>query len=65
MENYIPTPFEFSNTKESNTDGELLQDLFDEYNKLDPAINKDKFSKDIKAAVVIRKSGNTKKYYKK
>jgi hypothetical protein len=46
-------------------EGELLQDLFDEYNKLDPIINKDKFSKDIKAVVVIRKSGNTRKYHKK
>jgi hypothetical protein len=64
-ENHIPTPLKFINTKEFNTDGELLQDLFDEYNKLDPTINKDKFSKDIKSAIVIRKSGNTRKYYKK
>jgi hypothetical protein len=64
-ENYIPTPLEFINLKEFNTDGELLQDRFDEYIKLNPTINKDKFSKNIKMAIVIRKNDNTRKYHKK
>jgi hypothetical protein len=65
MENHIPTPLEFINTKELNTDGELLQDLFDEYNKLDPIANKNKFTKDITSAIVIRRISNNRKYYKK
>jgi hypothetical protein len=64
-ENRIPTPLEFINTTEFNTDGELLQDLFDEYNKLDPTANKNKFAKDITSAIVIRRIGNNRKYYKK
>jgi hypothetical protein len=51
MENYLPTPIEFINTKDFNTDGELLQGLFDEYNKLDPTANKNKFAKNITSVV--------------
>jgi hypothetical protein len=65
MENDIPTPLDFINIKEFNADWELLQDLFDEYNKLDPTANKIKFSRDITSAVTIRKSGSTRKYHKK
>jgi hypothetical protein len=64
-ENHIPTPIEFINTKKFNTDGELLQDLFDEYYKLDPTSNKNKFAKDITSAIVIRRVGNNRKYHKK
>jgi hypothetical protein len=65
MENYRPPPIEFINPKEFNTDEELLQDLFDEYKKLDPTANKIKFSRDIASAIVIRRIGNNRKYYKK
>jgi hypothetical protein len=51
--------------KEINTDGELLQDFFDEYNKLYLIANKIKFSRDITSAVTILKSGSTRKYQKK
>jgi hypothetical protein len=51
--------------KKFNTEGELLHHLFEENNKLDPTVNKVKFSKDIASAVAIRKSGSTRKYHKK
>jgi hypothetical protein len=55
----IHTPLEFINMKEFNIEGVLIQELLEEYNKLDPTVYKNKFSKDIASAVAIRKSGST------
>jgi hypothetical protein len=51
----ILTPLEFINMKEFNTEGELLQDFFEEHDKLDPTADKIKFSKDIASAVLFVK----------